>query len=277
MDGPVAQIVALTCYGNAYLAGHDIPAFFPANSTCQYCDKITFAKARPLLSWIVGEREVAATPDDWFQWLRVAGARGIRLSWTPRKLPGIPDRMTAGFVGGGGRWQMETVYSGDRSDSWVARWWVWNQSASDRRIWRVVYSGAPRRRAKARQQADLAELKSRLADSLRAIRAFSAEHGIDPFTQEFDKALDALSSGAAAVTADHKDLAPLGFLADDARALLDASQLAWHFGGMGSWNDMSFNGQPGRRYAAVSESLFQSVNRAIEGAASSSYGNVATR
>jgi hypothetical protein len=45
--------------------------------------------------------------------------------------------------------------------------------------------------------------------------------------------------------------------------MLDAAQSAWVFGGMGSWNDMSFDGEEQREYEEVSEQLFTAVNNAI--------------
>ena len=69
----------------------------------------------------------------------------------------------------------------------------------------------------------------------------------------------------------HQDLAPGGVLTDLASALLDACQKAWVFGGMGSWNDLGFEGDSQRDYERMSESLFGAVTRAIAGAASSAF------
>ncbi len=66
MTGPVAQIVALTCYGNAFLRGHTVPGFFPTNSTCQFCGSVTFVEAvKPLLGK-QKEIEIAKNPDERF-------------------------------------------------------------------------------------------------------------------------------------------------------------------------------------------------------------------
>lgn len=61
----------------------------------------------------------------------------------------------------------------------------------------------------------------------------------------------------------HKDLYVPGSLCKSAEAMLDAAQSAWVFGGMGSWNDMGFDGQEQREYESVSEELFNAVNRAL--------------
>jgi len=68
----------------------------------------------------------------------------------------------------------------------------------------------------------------------------------------------------------HQDLAPTGFLSEEAAVLLDACQTAWVFGGMGSWNDLWFEGEDQGIYERVSERLFEAVNAGIEQAATSS-------
>lgn len=67
----------------------------------------------------------------------------------------------------------------------------------------------------------------------------------------------------------HKDIAPAEFLCPDARSLVKASMSAWVFGGMGSWNDMGFQGRTQAEYEKVSKSLFEVLTKAIEAAASS--------
>jgi hypothetical protein len=52
--------------------------------------------------------------------------------------------------------------------------------------------------------------------------------------------------------------------------LLEACQTAWVFGGMGSWNDLWFEGEDQGIYERVSERLFEAVNAGIEQAATSS-------
>jgi hypothetical protein len=68
----------------------------------------------------------------------------------------------------------------------------------------------------------------------------------------------------------HKDLAPHGLLSRPASQLLAACQAAWAFGGMGSWNDMSFQGAEQRRYERLSYELYALINRAICAATNSS-------
>ncbi len=271
MNGPIAQIVALTCYGNAVLSGHKAPPFFPANSTCQFCERVAFVTLDKTFFGKVKEEEVAKSPDDWFSLLKSQRALGIRLVRAPQDNPGISDRMSAGFVGGGGTWTMEVLLPKQKSNFWSARWEVWNQKAPDRRIWRVAYGRVSEATARGAATADLIGASRELRQSLQEIREFSAKHGLDGFTKCFDDALDTLASEGKNLHGYHQDLAPRGILSEEAAMILDASQPSWVFGGMGSWNDMGFDGEEQQRYDRISERLFQAVNSAIETAATTSF------
>ena len=264
-------MVALTCYGNAVLSGHKAPLFFPANSTCQFCERVAFVTLDKTFFGKVKEQEVAKSPDDWFSLLKSRRALGIRLARAPQDNPGISDRMSAGFVGGGGTWTMEVLLPKQKSNFWSARWEVWNQKAPDRRIWRVAYGRVSEATTRAAATADLVGASRELQQSLQEIREFSAKHGLDGFTKCFDDALDTLASEGKNRHGYHQDLAPRGILSEEAAMVLDASQPSWVFGGMGSWNDMGFDGDEQQRYDRVSERLFQAVNSAIETASTSSF------
>lgn len=270
MNGPIAQLVALTCYGNAFLQGVDVGEFFPRNSTCIFCDRVTFVTVGKSFLGKPKEKEIAKAPEEWFKFLKAAGAVGVRLARAPQHDPRISDRMAAGFVGGGGTWSMEVLLPHNRSQFWVARWEVWNRHAPEHRIWRVTY-GRISEGATAKSQPDnLQSAATRLRQALRDIHAFSMKQDCGGFTRCFADALDTLDSGGKNLHGYHKDLVPSGHLSDQARALLDACQKAWVFGGMGSWNDMGFDGEDQKEYERVTEQLFQAVNETISAAANQS-------
>src|SRR4051812_302762 len=104
MNGPIAQLVSLTCHGNAFLRGTSVAQFFPGNSTCRFCDRVSFVELRRRLFGRRKTIELAGRPDAWFEYLKRSGARGIRLRREERNEGGLPDRIAAGFVGGGGAW-----------------------------------------------------------------------------------------------------------------------------------------------------------------------------
>jgi hypothetical protein len=268
MKTEIAQMVALTCYGNAAIRGIKWPQFFPNNSTCQFCDSVTFVELKKTWLGKVQELQVATTPDEWLE--RIAkNATSIALSRSAQNNPGIVDRMAAAFVGGGGSWRMNVALRDTTAESWGVRWNMWNQNAADRKIWRVTYGllgKEPTRQATSRT---LAEAKRELDDALVDIHAFASHNNCGGFTECFTKAIEALRNPVAD-PGYHKDLYVDGTLSIDAEEILGACRSAWVFGGMGSWNDLSFEGAEEKNYEQVSAKLYDALNNAIEAAATSS-------
>jgi hypothetical protein len=269
MTGTIAQLVALTCYGNAFLAGVDIPHFFPENSTCQFCDSIKFVELSKSSLGKITEATTAGSPDEWIEQIKKHGALGIRLLREPQNKAGVTDRMSAGFVGGGGSWMMEVLLPNNRSMLWAPRWEVWNQNAPQNKIWRVTYGLVAEIETKSFPTRALQAVKVDFQAGLEKIRAFSQQEKCDGFTKCFDSALKALAEPEADIGY-HKDLFVAHSLSADGASLLKGAMGAWVFGGMGSWNDMGFDGERQKEYEQVSERLFSIVNEAISTAATSS-------
>jgi len=259
MNGPIAQCVALVCHANAVLGGKR-GLYFQGNSTARFCDRIEFAEQAPDGRVTV----LAENPDTWFTYLARSGVAGLRLARAPQGRPLASDRMSAGFVGGGEVWTIEAMRPGGQPESWQAYWNVWNRKAPGQRIWRVTYA---RGAASATGEADsLPAARAELAAALDEIHAFAERNQCGGFTEAFAEARGALAGAPDAKRGFHGDLAPEGVLGGDAVAMLDACQHASVFGGMGSWNDQSFDGAEGEAYERVSERLFRAVNRAIAAA-----------
>src|SRR6185503_7508996 len=139
MNGTIAQLVALTCHGNAFVRKRgERPRFFPDNSTCKFCDRINFVELHKPFFGKAKESPVASTPDEWFEHLARKSALGLRLCHQSQNLLHFSDRITAGLVGGGGAWSIGVRYSAS-TDYWVSDWEVWNREAPEQRIWRVKY------------------------------------------------------------------------------------------------------------------------------------------
>jgi hypothetical protein len=270
MHHPIAQLVALTCHGNAFLAGRDIPAFFPSNSTCQFCDRIEFVEPDVAPGTEHERTMVADNPDDWIHALPLREVDGLRLVFGPRNDPNISDRMAAGFIRGGHVWSLQVVRDDGQTERWSSNWGVWNQQAPDRRIWRVTYRLEATRASRPYVGRNLAIVKASFRDSLTEILEFSERYTQGAFTSHFAEALEALADPQADVGY-YKDLAMPEQLGDDAASLLKASMRAWVFGGMGSWNDMSFEQPIQTEYENVSDRLYDVVHEAIEASATSTY------
>jgi len=269
MNGPIAQAVALVCHGNAVLRGLQPATFWPTNSTAQFCDRISFV--RLARKWLGGWRTegVASTADEWFVELRRSNKRSLFLSHSPSGDSRLSDRLSSAFVGGGGSWLIEVVGPGMKTHLWAGRWTVWNKKAPQQRIWRVEY-GMLGEGKSSQPKTRLEEIERELTGSLEEIRNFALELKLDPFTDCFVRALEALQSEGGKRSGYHKDLAPEGVLSTRAASCLDACQSAWVFGGMGSWNDLGFEGATQGRYQQASDRLYNELNAAIVAAANDS-------
>lgn len=264
MNGPIAQCVALVCYGNAVLGGAR-GLYFQGNSTARFCDRIEFAEQASDGKVTV----LADNPDAWFAYLARSGVAGLRLSRAPQGRPLASDRMSAGFVGGGEVWTIDALRTGGQGESWQAYWNVWNRKAPEQRIWRVTYA---RSAAPAPGEVDsLTAARAELAAALDEIHAFAERNQCGGFVECFAEARGVLAGAPGAKRGFHRDLAPERVLGADALDVLDACQHASVFGGMGSWNDQSFDGAENEIYERVSERLFRAVNRAITAAANESF------
>ncbi len=263
MVGSVAQIVAITCHGNAFLQGMGTGKFFPDNSTFKFCEFVNFVVLEKRFFRNTREVVVAKTPQEWFGLLKASEAQGIRLVHGPSGDPRAEDRKTEAFVGGGALWCLEVEFPRDRRACWFPRWVVGNQDAPDQRIWRVNYGRLIDGHAQVNRLDPLDAVTDRFVAALGEIHAFSESQNCEGFTQCFADALDAIASGGRNVYGYHKDLIPQGFRSGKALAVLDACQRAWVFGGMGSWNDMGFPGVLGEEYERVSEQLYRCLKDAI--------------
>ena len=268
MQGPIAQTLALAIHGNAHLRGIPVPVFFPGNSTCQFCKQVEFVTLERTL-FGVRERPFARTPDEWLAKLAAAGVERLTVRYESLGDPRISDRMSVGFVGGGGHWWIG-AQRGAEVGLWEARWRVGNQDDPGRRIWNVTYGEVARADGRRAGTADLASLVRELTAVFGEIRAFAQEHGLDDFAGSFDRAIDCLCSDQPRSFGYHADLAPAGVLPPDAERILGAAQAGWVFGGMGSWNDLGFEGAAQARYESLSDRPYPLLNRAAVDAANAS-------
>jgi hypothetical protein len=272
MQGTIAQIVALTVHGNCILQkGLDVAGgeFQAQNTTFKFCESVNFVdgtSGAPPVNLAVYATDVQG----WFQRLHDEGIRGLRMSYGPSSQQDVPDRKLAGFVGGGGEWLIE-ARGRSKSDFWQSRWQIGNRNRLDKKIWRVSYfrvlGGTPSTPAKAEA---LEPLLLGLKQCLEEIGQFARSQQLAGFADAFESGIAILESPDPLAGVYHRDLAPPGFLSLSARRLLAAAQQAWVFGGMGSWNDLGFQGPTQALYDRLSEQLYQLLNRAVVSAVNSS-------
>jgi hypothetical protein len=279
MQATIAQTVSLATFGNAYLAGapEAYPAdFYPRNSTFRFCKAVRFMD----LQREAGggpESPFAADPDAFFQRLKAEGFLGLRVFHAPSQGSAVPDRMTVGFMGGGGRWLLEAI-GPKTSDLWQARWSLGNQNDPEQKIWDVAYGRVAAGVRTANVSAgQLEPLKARLAGNLLSMAAFARRQKLDGFAASFESASVRLDAAEPFEGLYHPDIAPKSLLSQTACQLLSAAQAAWVFGGMGSWNDLRFEGKDQKTYDKLSEELYQLLNAAIVQATNTAYRGRAAR
>jgi len=275
MQGTIAQIVALTIHGNAFLQHSQNSQgleFQARNSTCRFCEWVRFTDLVSGASNLE-ERTYSTDVHEWFEALKKDGVGGLRMKYESSTTGRLPDRMLVGFVGGGGKWFIETRRSGS-SDFWKSRWRLGNRDRKDKKIWRVSYVRFLSGRASTQAQLeDLEPLRSELKQCLERIAQFSRSQNLEAFTRAFESGIAKLESSDPLADVYHTDIAPPGFLSLVANRLLGSAQAAWVFGGMGSWNDQGFEGQVQARYEELSEQLYRLLNRVVVAAANSSTPN----
>lgn len=243
--------------------------FWPRSNLFKFCKSVRFAQLHDVPEQRA-EARYAIDPPAWFARLREEDIRGFlvhHLSYNPKD---FPDRMTAGFAGGGGRWLLEAAGESG-SGVWEAKWEVGDKDDPDQNIWKVTYgriaeNGPHLVRADRAPDAVAADLRPALAD----IAAFAARMAQSDFARCFERGLATLGSAAPLKGTFYEEFNAT-LLAFPARRLLGACIHAHVFGAMGSWNDVYFEGEDQALYETLSQRLFNLVNEAITSAANSTF------
>jgi hypothetical protein len=274
MQGSIAQTVALTIGGNAFLQGQPIADFLPNGSAFRFCSAVQFLEGREA-SWGEYDPLLARYPKAWLADLQRRGCTGLRLRLLGRNRQELSDRMSVGFVGGGSRWLIEELGVSPPT-YWEDAWRAWRrlQDAPDKRIWLVRYhrveDAVPVDDSPATSPDQASD---RLRKALTAILAFAERNGLG-FTESFRNGLDCLSSPTPLAHAYHADFGPPGFLSLAACQILGACQTGWVFGGMGSWNDGAYGSDLAAEGDPLSEQLFGALQDGLVAAANSTLPKV---
>lgn len=259
MTGILAQIIAITSFGNEYLKNGKLTDFYPQNSTFQHCDFVDFRemKKKNIFS---SKKEiiVSKNPTKWFEYLKSKNCKKLRLFYQTVK---EDDYKMAGFVGGGGNWFIETIYS-NHSDFWISRW---NHDKNlTEKPWQVTYGKAIEKRPIINQQFDIIQTRENLKSSLEKIIDFAYKETTENWGEIFEKAKETLESKNPKSEFYHNDLISWNNYDLQNRQLLMSASKAFVFGGMGSWNDMGFeNKEIDEKYNRLSTELYKSMMESI--------------
>lgn len=258
MQGPIAQALALTCVGNAFLRGRDVSGFWPDASVFRFSKACDFRR-------VEGERDelIAADPLAWFATLHAC--HGLRLHSAPgprgpqQSIP-INERESVGFVGGGPAWIIEAVGS-ERSTLWQGYDRLGDRNDPQHKIWLNTYLMSGETTPQTHAQMVLQEAARNLDEALREIETVAA--AIAPaWSENFSSARRVLSADEPDAGY-HADIADYATFGTEQRQILGAVSAGWVFGGMGSWNDMVPPEAHAMDYERVSERHFRALIDAI--------------
>lgn len=269
MNGTLAQLIALTSFGNCYLNSQEVNGFFPGNSTFQYCNTVDFKTFKKSLFGKQKEVIAASNPNSWFEYLKTEGCKKLRLYYETEQPDGdAKEHQLAGFVGGGGTWLIEAIYD-KSSNYWANRWEVTNQEAEDRRIWTVNYGRTMSNERTTNQQLNISELRQHLQSTLTEISDFAFKQNFENWGKTFESALNSLDSQEPQDSFYHTDMIASDNYELMNKQLLFAAGKSYVFGGMGSWNDMwlqdeneqaNYDRLTSRLYELVNSSIVASIN-----------------
>ncbi len=266
MNGILAQIVAITAYGNNYLTYGHVPAgFYPDNATFRFCNKVDFLEFhQPWLSKKLKETVVAPEPGEWFRYLKKDGCQRLRLCFKSTGDQAIAkEHKLAGMAGGGGTWYIEAVYK-NYSNLWSNRWQVHDPNAADQKIWSVNYGRTSWRQKTQNLQIAQDGMKEQLGNTLLELAEFAFKQNLESWGKQFESALGILASEHPEEQYCHKDLIPLNNYSLTAKQILFAAGQAWEFGGMGSWNDLRVsNKEDNELYDKLSAQLYYNIIDAV--------------
>lgn len=255
MNGELAQAAALAAHARAALVSGGAFSLDLSHVTFKFVHEAAFDEdPRAAVRGAAGAWH-GSSPAAWYEHLVRSGTRDVALLGRP--VGGdLPAHLASAFSGGGG-WVIHSA-QGDSGRAWPARWSVTHPQAPDRRIWSVAYRGFAC--AGPVPPGDtLAEARHRMAAVLDEAERFSRENGLEPWRGIFAEARRSLDQDRSAFR-HRSDILPATNYTAEARGLLSACESAWVFGGMGSWNDLGFDGDAlQRRYDAISVELHAAV------------------
>lgn len=175
MTGILAQLIALTAYGNDFLKNKGNRTVLDStNTTFQFCNKVDFREFKKQFFFLkVKERVVAESPAEWFSHIQRNRGKHLRVYYESSKDQNFAkDHKLAGLVGGGGTWLIEAIRDG-YSNYWANRWQVTNQNDPDHKIWTVNYGMNAGKQPITNQQIDAGAAKDKLRATLTEIADFA--------------------------------------------------------------------------------------------------------
>jgi hypothetical protein len=259
MDGSMAQLIALTAHGNGYLSGKAgvVPPDLSLNSTFHYVGDVRFSVYENREA--ATGAEIAANTADWFRSLRqrrVSRLWNLAFRWDDETMP---ERRAGAFANESKR--AIQVDLPDGFECWYPHWEAGGDSAKP---WRVVFRCLRFPHSQMASLPHVRAIKKEFERALTLAHQFSlnAGGGAEAFTTLFSQSRQLLKSRSP-LPLYHPDMLPNRGYGRDARQLLSAASCADVFGGMGSWNDISYgDAKTQTAYDQVSDRLHAAIKSA---------------
>ncbi|MCX6791369.1 MAG: hypothetical protein NTV62_04270 [Candidatus Gribaldobacteria bacterium] len=254
----ILQAMTLVVHGNAFLSkDYDISSYYPDNKVFAFDDKVIFGELDNKTSQFL---TIANGPIEWLKHLKKDGCRLLRLFYaSPEDDFAGNKRILAGMVGGGGDWWIETIFT-DYSNQWFWKEDITHKEALDGKIWTITYFSSLKKMDPPEADSDTFEVvEQNLKKALTNIKQFSANQKLDNWIQIFERALMVLD-GKEANSDEFNKCFPVEFCTEQFFQLAGSADIAWVFGGMGSWNDLSFDKPEDQaEYDNLSDELYLSL------------------
>ncbi|MDX7986913.1 hypothetical protein FE392_06150 [Xenorhabdus sp. 12] len=260
MNANIYQIIVLAAYGNAYLSENYCAHNFSDHSAFKYCKFVKFVdlvKSDNKYS----EINFAETPISWFEQLKSSGVMQLRVYHVPINNNGKKaDRKSAIFIGGDGRWLLEAVKE-THSDFWESRLEVGNTPEDN--LLRFTYGRIHKNEYNPERHypnlPGINDIKQKLDSQLKKVSEFAYKNGHANFGSWFDRGIKALSEKPDR-NINGGEIFPENYAPEECSQLMHACLEAWVFGGMGTWNDISFDDKTTQlKYELLSDKLFELI------------------
>ena len=259
MNGELAQLIALVAHGNYFLTHPEIHTLdLSTNSTFNFVNSLCFALYKNKSE--TKGTEIASSVADWFTILRQQGVKrlwNIGFQWDHAN---IAEHIAVAFSGG-----VPIAVESDSTQDFVLWYPKWTTGGPSGKPWNVEYRGLHFPFSHAIELMELDEVKTKLHLAISQADDFSRHCGLDLsfFADRFAQALNQLDSQKP-VMPFNQDLLPECGYGLVSRQVLAAAQLAYVFGGMGSWNDLGFpDPDMQKQYESISNVLYQAVKLSI--------------
>lgn len=262
----IIQGITLTTYGNAFLkAGCDISKLTLDHPAFRFNNKVNFHVIKPGLfpfskpHWT----EYSSSPIQWLNKLKKNGCKELRMVFEPDNSQ-ADDHKLAGFVGGGGRRYIETVFK-SHSDFWQYKTELTKKDDPERKIWTSSYG-----RVRFNQSTspaikyNLGEQKGELWKSLISITDFARSEKLDTWADTFQHAINMLDAEKFDEHSSATPFIPKEKITLTLSQLFAAAGASNVFGGMGSWNDIGFREKEKEDlYDKLSAELYAVMNQSF--------------